>query len=105
MKWLEHKQYSKISNNSYLEIHELFYFCMFTDRLILRLQSLFFSAQTFLPVTPQKYSECLPDMIAKGEKASINSLVWRLQETLDLLRPAQEQREAPPEPTPPFAGH
>lgn len=43
-------------------------------------------------------------MIAKGEKASINSLVWMLQETLDLLRPAQEQCEAPPEPTLTFAG-
>lgn len=42
-------------------------------------------------------------MIAKGEKASINSLVWMLQETLDLLRPVQEQCEAPPEPTLTFA--
>ncbi|XP_039927393.1 uncharacterized protein LOC120755872 [Hirundo rustica] len=39
----------------------------------------------------EKYSKCLPEMVAKGEKASINSLVWTLQETLDLLRPAQEQ--------------
>ncbi|XP_063262048.1 uncharacterized protein LOC134554888 [Prinia subflava] len=39
----------------------------------------------------KKYSECLPGMIANGEKASINSLVWTLKETLDLLRPVQEQ--------------
>ncbi|KAM7048101.1 uncharacterized protein M8220_005755 [Acridotheres tristis] len=39
----------------------------------------------------KKYSKCLPDMVAKGEKASINFLAWTLQETLDLLRPAQEQ--------------
>ncbi|GAB0192351.1 S-adenosylmethionine synthase [Grus japonensis] len=39
----------------------------------------------------EKYSKCLNEMIAKGEKAAINSLVWRLQETLDLLRPAQEK--------------
>ncbi|XP_056350864.1 uncharacterized protein LOC130254852 [Oenanthe melanoleuca] len=39
----------------------------------------------------KKYSKCLPDMIAKGEKASINFLAWTLQEALDLLRPAQEQ--------------
>ncbi|KAM4896993.1 S-adenosylmethionine synthase [Sylvia borin] len=51
----------------------------------------------------EKYSKCLPEMIAKGEKASINSLVWKLQETLDMLRPAQEQCEAPPEPRLPFA--
>uniref|UniRef100_A0A8C5TII1 Sushi domain-containing protein n=1 Tax=Malurus cyaneus samueli TaxID=2593467 RepID=A0A8C5TII1_9PASS len=41
--------------------------------------------------TLEKYSKCLPEMIAEGEKASINSLVWTLQETLDLLRPVQEQ--------------
>ncbi|XP_027505420.1 uncharacterized protein LOC113950171 [Corapipo altera] len=39
----------------------------------------------------EKYSKCLPEMIAKGEKVSINSLVWTLQETLDLLRPVQEK--------------
>ncbi|XP_010399189.1 uncharacterized protein LOC104690215 [Corvus cornix cornix] len=39
----------------------------------------------------EKYSKCLPEMIAKGEKASINSLVWILQEALDLLRPVQGQ--------------
>ncbi|XP_064286357.1 uncharacterized protein LOC135306410 [Passer domesticus] len=50
----------------------------------------------------KKFSECLPEMIAKGEKASINSLAWTLQETLDLLRPAQEKfcRQLPPCPRP-----
>lgn len=43
-------------------------------------------------------------MIAKGEKASINFLVWTLQETLELLRPVQEKCEAPPEPMLLFAG-
>lgn len=50
----------------------------------------------------EKYSKCLPEIIAKGEKASINSLVWRLQEALDLLRPVQEQfcKQPPPCPRP-----
>lgn len=43
-------------------------------------------------------------MIAKGEKASINFLAWTLQEALDVLRPAQEKCEAPPEPMLLFAG-
>lgn len=43
-------------------------------------------------------------MIAKGEKASINFLAWTLHETLNLLRPAQEQCEAPPEPALPSLG-
>ncbi|XP_061857526.1 uncharacterized protein LOC133625963 [Colius striatus] len=50
----------------------------------------------------EKYSKCLPEMIAKGEKASINFVVWTLQETLDILRPAQEKfcRQLPPCPLP-----
>ncbi|XP_030131728.4 uncharacterized protein [Taeniopygia guttata] len=50
----------------------------------------------------KKYSKCLPDIIAKGEKASINFLAWTLQETLDLLRPVQEQfcKQLPPCPRP-----
>ncbi|PKK28391.1 putative LOC102098019 [Columba livia] len=50
----------------------------------------------------EKYSKCFNEMIAKGEKAPINSLVWRLQETLDLLRPVQEKfcKQLPPCPRP-----
>ncbi|XP_017662557.1 PREDICTED: uncharacterized protein LOC108493527 [Lepidothrix coronata] len=50
----------------------------------------------------EKYSKCLPEMIAKGKKTSINSLVWTLQETLDLLRPVQEKfcKQLPPCPLP-----
>ncbi|XP_075614790.1 uncharacterized protein LOC142602633 [Balearica regulorum gibbericeps] len=50
----------------------------------------------------EKYSKCLNEMIAQGEKAAINSLVWRLQETLDLLRPVQEKfcKQLPPCPLP-----
>ncbi|KAM6390753.1 uncharacterized protein J5M81_007370 [Pluvialis apricaria] len=50
----------------------------------------------------EKYSNCFHEMIAKGEKASINSLVWTLQEALDLLRPAQEKfcKQLPPCPLP-----
>ncbi|KAM6265348.1 uncharacterized protein M6G45_006152 isoform 2-T2 [Spheniscus humboldti] len=52
--------------------------------------------------TLEKYSECFREMIAKGEKASINFLVWTLQETLDLLRPVQEKfcKQLPPCPLP-----
>lgn len=42
----------------------------------------------------------MPEIIAKGEKASINFLAWTLQETLDVLRPVQEQCEASPGPAP-----
>ncbi|XP_053805633.1 uncharacterized protein LOC128791777 [Vidua chalybeata] len=50
----------------------------------------------------KKYSKCLPDIIAEGEKASINFLAWTLQETLDLLRPVQEKfcKQLPPCPRP-----
>ncbi|XP_041260894.1 uncharacterized protein LOC121336112 [Onychostruthus taczanowskii] len=50
----------------------------------------------------KKYSECLPEIIAEGEKTSINFLAWTLQETLDLLRPVQEQfcKQLPPCPRP-----
>ncbi|KAM6266038.1 uncharacterized protein LJ264_005596 [Porphyrio hochstetteri] len=50
----------------------------------------------------EKYSKCFHEMIAKGGKASINSLVWTLQEMLDLLRPAQEKfcKQLPPCPLP-----
>ncbi|XP_053927827.1 uncharacterized protein LOC128852717 isoform X2 [Cuculus canorus] len=37
----------------------------------------------------EKYSKCFPDMLTKAEKASINHLVWKLQDTLDLLFPVQ----------------
>ncbi|KAK4821129.1 hypothetical protein QYF61_013515 [Mycteria americana] len=62
------------------------------------------SLEPFSPLTPQKYSKCFQEMIAKGEKASINSLTWTLQEMLDLLHPVQEKCEAPPEPMLLFAG-
>ncbi|XP_074011284.1 uncharacterized protein [Numenius arquata] len=50
----------------------------------------------------EKYSKCFNEMIAKGEKASINFLVWTLQEALDRLRPAQEKfcKQLPPCPLP-----
>ncbi|XP_032850048.2 uncharacterized protein LOC116961886 [Tyto alba] len=49
-----------------------------------------------------KYSKCFHEMIAKGEKASINFLAWTLQDILDLLRPAQEKfcKQLPPCPLP-----
>ncbi|XP_074965620.1 uncharacterized protein LOC142064477 [Phalacrocorax aristotelis] len=49
-----------------------------------------------------KHSECFRDMVTKGEKASINFLVWTLQEVLDSLRPAQQQfcKQLPPCPLP-----
>ncbi|XP_074687729.1 uncharacterized protein LOC141926205 [Strix aluco] len=49
-----------------------------------------------------KYSKCFHEMIAKGEKTSINLLAWTLQETLDLLRPVQEKfcKQLPPCPLP-----
>ncbi|XP_069719686.1 uncharacterized protein [Phaenicophaeus curvirostris] len=37
----------------------------------------------------EKYSKCFLDMIAKDEKTSINRLVWKLQDMLDLLLPIQ----------------
>ncbi|XP_027651335.2 uncharacterized protein LOC130155370 [Falco biarmicus] len=39
----------------------------------------------------EKYSKCFNEMIAKGEKASVNYLVWTLQEILDLVRPVQQK--------------
>ncbi|KAM7103160.1 uncharacterized protein J5F26_007823 [Ciconia maguari] len=50
----------------------------------------------------EKYLKCFQEMIAKGEKASINSLTWTLQEMLDLLHPVQEKfcKQLPPCPLP-----
>ncbi|XP_030341831.1 uncharacterized protein LOC115607975 [Strigops habroptila] len=50
----------------------------------------------------KKYSNCFHEMIPEGKKSSINFLVWTLQETLDLLRPAQEKfcKQLPPCPLP-----
>ncbi|XP_059332701.1 uncharacterized protein LOC132075944 [Ammospiza nelsoni] len=50
----------------------------------------------------KKFSKCMPEIIAKGEKASVNFLAWTLQGTLDLLRPVQEQfcKQLPPCPRP-----